>query len=165
MNDDTEHTEDDPDEALLDELRALTGRVDPTPEFVVAAAKASFTWRTIDDELAELAELTYDSALEEEPAGAVRGPDGPRMLTFEARDITIELEVTATGEQRSIVGQLVPPAAGTVEIRHPGETLTAEVDELGRFSVDGVDQGPASLRLHRRATPDAAPVATDWLAL
>ncbi|SRR6266511_3849598 len=163
MSDEIDQSEDD--EALLEELRAVAARVDPTPEFVLSAAKAAFTWRTIDDELAELAELTYDSALEEEGAGAVRGGKGPRMLTFEAPEVTIELEVTSSGAQRSLMGQVVPPAAGRVEVRHAGGIAEAEVDELGRFKIEGVERGPASIRLHRPSAPDAALVATDWLAI
>jgi hypothetical protein len=160
MSDETDRTQDDADDELLDELRAIAARVDPTPEFVISAAKAAYTWRTIDDELAELAELTFDSMLEQ--TGAVRGEEGPRMLTFETPEVTIEVEVTASGSARSIVGQVVPPEAGRVEIRHAGGTAEADVDELGRFSVERVERGPVSIRLHRASAPEA-PVVTDWL--
>jgi hypothetical protein len=162
MSDDIERKQDEADDELLDELRGIAARVDPTPEFVISAAKAAYTWRTIDDELAELAELTFDSALEEQGAGAVRGADGPRALTFETPDVTIELEVTVTGNARTLVGQVVPPEAGRAEIRHAGGVAEAEVDELGRFSVERVERGPLSIRLHRASAPDA-PVVTDWL--
>ena len=46
---------------------------------VLAAARGSFTWRTID---AELAELAYDSALDTERLTAVRSADTARLLTF-----------------------------------------------------------------------------------
>ena len=48
------------DQSLLAEVRAAAAEHDPVPADVVAAAKASFTWRSID---AELAELIEDSAL------------------------------------------------------------------------------------------------------
>jgi hypothetical protein len=162
MSDDTERRQEPSEDELLDELRSIAARVDPTPEFVLSAAKAAYTWRTIDDELAELAELTFDSAVEEQGAGAVRGGDGPRALTFETPEVTIELEVTTSGEARSIVGQVVPPEAGRVEIRHAGGVAEAEVDDLGRFSVKRVERGPVSIRLHRTSAPDS-PVVTDWL--
>ena len=50
-------------------LRSVIDRADPVPPAVIAAAKASFTWRTIDSELAE---LVADSA-ESLSAGAGRG--------------------------------------------------------------------------------------------
>jgi hypothetical protein len=162
MSDEIDRKQEESDDELLDELRGIAARVDPTPEFVLSAAKAAYTWRTIDDELAELAELTFDSALEEQGAGAVRGGEGPRMLTFETPEVTIELEVTATGDTRSVVGQIVPPEAGRVELRHAGGVAEAEVDELGRFSLERVERGPVSVRLHRASAPDA-PVVTDWL--
>ena len=162
MSDETEQRQEESDDELLDELRALAARVDPTPEFVLSAAKAAYTWRTIDDELAELAELTFDSTLEELAAGAVRGAEGPRTLTFETPEVTIEVEVTADGDLRSIVGQVIPPEAGRVEIQHPGGVAEADVDDLGRFSAERVQRGPVKIRLHRATAPDAA-VVTDWL--
>jgi hypothetical protein len=164
MSDDTEHRQGQSDEELLDELRSIAARVEPTPEFVLSAAKAAYTWRTIDDELAELAELTFDSALEEQGAGAVRGDDGPRALTFETPEVTIELEVTVSGDTRSLMGQVVPPEAGRVEIRHTGGIAEADVDDHGRFSVRQIERGPVSIRLHRSSSPDA-PVVTDWLSV
>jgi hypothetical protein len=161
MSDDTEPRQDQSDDELLDELRSIAARVDPTPEFVLSAAKAAYTWRTIDDELAE---LTFDSALEEQGAGAVRGGEVPRALTFETPEVTIELEVTVSGDARSIVGQVVPPEAGRAEIRHTGGVAKADVDELGRFTVKQVERGPVSIRLHRSSAPDA-PVVTDWLSV
>ena len=162
MSDETKRRQDQSDDELLEELRAISARVDPTPEFVLSAAKAAYTWRTIDDELSELAELTFDSAVEEQGAGAVRGGDGPRALTFETPEVTIELEVTVSGDARSIVGQVVPHEPGRAEVRHTGGVAEAEVDELGRFSVKRVERGPVSIRLHRSSAPDS-PVVTDWL--
>ena len=52
-------------------LRSVIDRADPVPQAVVAAARAAYTWRTID---AELAELTADSAM----ADCGRAIDAPR---------------------------------------------------------------------------------------
>ena len=67
------------DDDLLRELGRVVTAADPVPPEVIAAAKASFTWRTID---AELAELAFDSLLDDEgvtdnlatglPAGGIR---------------------------------------------------------------------------------------------
>src|SRR6185312_17019847 len=90
-------------EPLLAELRNVVDQADPIPEPVVAAAKAVFTWRTID---AELAELVADSFV---TAAGTRTADAARLLTFQADDTEVEVEIAATGATRRITGQLVPP--------------------------------------------------------
>ena len=47
-----------PDEQLLSDVGAAIAAADEVPASVIEAAKASFTWRTVD---AELAELVFDS--------------------------------------------------------------------------------------------------------
>ena len=65
-----------------DELLALVGRAlraaEPVPDHVIAGARAAWTWRTIDQELAE---LVFDSAFE---LTGVRSEDTARQLTFRA---------------------------------------------------------------------------------
>src|SRR5437773_988059 len=63
---------------MLAELRSVIDEVDAPPADVVAAAKASFTWRTVDADLAELAEITFDSLVDEEAGTLVRGAGPPR---------------------------------------------------------------------------------------
>ena len=74
------------DDRLLDLLTRALSQADPVPEHVVEAARASFTWRTID---AELAELVYDSAGEE--LVGVRSAEATRQVTFRAPGIEIEV--------------------------------------------------------------------------
>src|SRR5437016_4164158 len=139
------------DDLLIDELRSVVAGLDPVPDRVLAAARGSFTWRTIDVELAALA---YDSVMDEERLALVRSGDEARLLTFETQELSVELEVTVVGRQRHIVGQLVPPSAGVVELRHAGGLLTLDADELGRFAAERGVPGAVSLR--RRA---AGPIA------
>ena len=65
-----------------DELLELVGRAlrtaEPVPDRVIAGARAAWTWRTIDEELAE---LVFDSAVE---LTGVRSEDTARQLTFRA---------------------------------------------------------------------------------
>jgi hypothetical protein len=141
----------DDDEILLAELgQAL--RPEPVPG-VEAAAKALFTWRTIDDDLAALA---YDSAVADEVD--VRGgePDSAvlRTLTFTTTTMTIEIGVRRDG----IIGQIVPPQPGSVEIRtEVGAFGTAEIDDLGCFTVPTTPRAPFRLHLEtaggRAVTP------------
>lgn len=138
---------------------ALAARMDPVPQAVLDAARGSFTWRTID---AELAEIAFDSVLDEHLAG-VRGPmTGPRLLTFEAVDVAIELEVTDVGGQRRLVGQVVPSDAAAVEVRHAEGATPVSTDDMGRFAVEEIPAGPVSVRVQR---PGREPVDTDWVTL
>jgi len=143
------------DEALLAELRAVVGRVDPVPPDAIAAARASFIWRTLD---AELAQLTHDSVLDADRMALVRGVSTPELLTFEAPGLTVEVETVATDDGIQILGQLEPPRSGRVEIRHAGGTVGVDADHLGRFAAAGLRPGPVSL--HCRAGD--ATVDTDW---
>ena len=148
------------DETMMEELRGLVGRVDPVPELVDEAARAAFTWRTVD---AELAELMRDSA--EAEALALRGVGtGPRLLSFESPRVAIEAEVTVLGpRERRLAGQIVPPLAATVVFEQGGVRLTAQADELGRFAFDRVGAGPARLRA---TLPDGGmEIATPWTSL
>ncbi len=143
------------DDALLAELRAVVGRVDPVPPEMVAAARASFVWRTID---AELAQLTHDSVVDTDRMALVRGVGAPELLTFECPGLTVEVETLAADGGLRLLGQLVPPQPGQVEVRHAGGTTTVDADAMGRFAAEGVPTGPVSLRC--RAGESA--FATDW---
>jgi hypothetical protein len=149
------------DDALIEELRALAGRLDPVPPQVLEGARAAYTWRTID---AELIELTRDSATEAAEPALVRAVTGPRMLVFESDHVTIELEVSADADQRlRLVGQLVPPARATIEIQQGAGTLTTESDELGRFVIGGLSPGPSRLRCH--LLDGERTLTTEWTQL
>lgn len=167
-NDNNEHPSDDrrgpdrgdaDDDVLLAELRAVVARVDPVPPDVAAAARAGFIWRTID---AELAQLTSDSVLDADRMASVRGPASttPDLLTFEAGGLTVEVEATTGPKGLRLLGQLVPAQPGRVEVRHGGGTTLVDVDDMGRFTADGLVSGPVSLRC--RTAADGDDVDTDW---
>jgi hypothetical protein len=150
--------DDDQDTALLQALGRAVEAHDPVPADVVAAAKASYTWRTID---AELAELSFDSLLED--TVLVRGDDQPRLLTFEGASVTIEVVVVAEAASRKLVGQLVPVQRAMVEVVHTGGVESARADDLGRFEAGALGLGPMRIRV----VPDTGnPVTeTDWVAI
>ncbi len=97
-DDDNELMQDDEIMALLAE--ALE-RADPVPAHVMDNARAAFTWRTID---AELAELVFDSALH---ASGVRSEEANRQVTFRSSNVEIEIMILEDRGRR-LVGQLVP---------------------------------------------------------
>jgi hypothetical protein len=159
VGDDDDMTADDArDLGLLDELRAIAGRADPVPQAAILAARSAIAWRTMD---AELAELTYDSVLDDSVA-AVRSGETTRLVTFEAGDAQIEIQVATAGDKRRLVGQVVPTRRGALEV-HAGEAVRLEttVDALGRFAVEAVPAGP--IRLLFRPDDGGADVRTDWL--
>jgi hypothetical protein len=148
----------DKDATTEAELRAIFSHLDPVPQLLDDAARTAFTWRTVDDELAE---LMRDSA-EEEAGALVRGGSGPRQLSFESPRLGIELEVVATGpRERRLDGQLLPPATATVTVQRPGEDpLSVQADELGRFSLEGLKAGVMRLHVILRGAQIAVPWTT-----
>jgi hypothetical protein len=149
------------DEALLEELRGAARRFDPPPPPVLEAARASLTWRTVD---AELAALRFDSVVDQALA-TVRSAEGPRLLTFAAPGLDIEVEVSPIGPRRQLVGQLVPAQAARIDVRHAGGVTTVQADQLGRFGVEAISAGPVSLRCHLATEPPTPPVVTEWISL
>jgi len=139
-----------------DELLELLGRAlrvaDPVPEHVMEAARAASTWRTIDQELAE---LVFDSATE---LAGVRSEDTARQLTFRAPGVEIEVMMVDESSRR-IVGQLVPPQAATVRLAGGDREIEQEADRLGRFAFDGVPPGPVRLSV---VIDGARVVTTEW---
>lgn len=143
------------DERLLAELRRLATVLDPVPPDALAAARSAIAWRTMDAELAELAGDVAGSSL----AAGVRGAPAPALLSFEAGDFAVEVEVEVVdGGECRLLGQVVPPAAGDVEVRHGGAPVAVAVDALGRFSASGIAAGPVSLRCR----VGGRVVETDW---
>lgn len=147
------------DEGLLGALDDALRSSRDVPDRFVEAGKASYAWHGID---AELARLTYDSATME-PAGALATTRAEaaslRAMTYAARALAIELEVT----DDALLGQLVPPQAGEVELRSSdGRTATVPVDEVGWFSFRPTPAG--TFRLSCRPA-DGRNVTTDWIAL
>jgi hypothetical protein len=126
------------------------------------AGSDGFTWRPID---AEVAELAYDSVADRSLASAVRGSEGTRLLTFEAPGLTVEVEVTALGARRHMIGQLLPNRRARVMVRHQDGIATVDADRFGRFRVEDLPSGPGSLRCHLAGEEAGAPVVTDWVTL
>ena len=151
----------DDDDRLLAELGAAVGEGE-VPESFVRTGSAAFAWRTVD---AELAELQHDSSLEAPAPAGLRGePSGrrehpqPRALSFEASEISIEIEI----HPDAVRGQLVPGQPGMVLVRDErGERVAGvSADDVGWFVIEPVPAGP--FRLHVRPASGAA-VITDWI--
>jgi hypothetical protein len=152
------HSPEDDDLALDADLRAAAAMFDPVPPWLERAATDAFDLRQID---AELAELVFDSWLEH---AVVRGESDPRLLTFQAGDAVIDVELSGTGNTRRMVGHLLPAGPARVEVRSPRGTVAVPVDALGRFATP-LPAGPFSLICR---WPQLAPeqvVVTDWITV
>ena len=144
-----------------DDLLELVGRAlraaDPVPDRVLTGARAAWTWRTIDEELAE---LVFDSAAE---LTGVRSEDTARQLTFRSPGMEIEVMIVDEASRR-IVGQLVPPGTFTVQLLSSDDLVRDEnTDRLGRFSFDAVAPGP--VRLAVIDLDGTLVVSTEWTLL
>jgi hypothetical protein len=155
---------DDPEDTELEEqLRQVAARFEPLPADLLRTAVGAYTWRTID---ADLAELIFDSAVDHDDAALVRGPQQDRLLSFRCGGLTIDVEIAGAGAGRSLIGQLLPPQAGHVEIRQGADApLTVEADELGRFSAGPLRAGPLCLRCSTGTPAGRRAVVTDWVTI
>ena len=144
---------------LYERLRAVVD-LDPVPASVITDARAAFAMRRFR---ADLAELTFDSAIESRQLAGMRRRGTvtrQRQLTFVARGLRVEVEVDE--RVRRLVGRLVPADPAGIELQHPYGSLRTEADDAGRFVLDGIPSGPASITV---STPDGTRTATEWLPL
>lgn len=148
-----------------DELMALLGQAvadaEAVPERRRDAARAAFTWRSVDEELAE---LLHDSALD--AGAAVRSAaDGPRSLAFGRSGLTLEVEVegdrllaevVAEGDAAAVEG----PA--TVTLQRPGaDDVTESTDAAGFVRFAGVGAGAVRFVVARGGWS----LTTPWVTL
>ncbi|MEJ3654602.1 hypothetical protein WEH80_16670 [Actinomycetes bacterium KLBMP 9759] len=145
------------DDDLIERLRRIAAEADPPPDVVVAAARAALATRRLDDELAE---LVTDTA-HEQPELVRSGGDDVRMLTFEATDVAVELQVEESAGALTMRGLVTGPVAA-LTVETAGGDRTADLDADGWFTVEDLPTGPTRLRLTRSAAPS---VTSAWIAL
>ena len=144
------------DEQFLAALGEALRAREAVPEWFVETGKNAYAWHNID---AELAQLTYDSHSDRERAAAVRSEAASiRALTFTSTGLSIELEVAET----SLLGQIIPPRAGTLEVHTTAGVTSTPVDEIGCFTVEPIPASPFRLRCR---IEDGADVLTGWITL
>ena len=119
------------DEGLMEELARAMAQVTEVPDHRREAARAAYSWRTIDEELLA---LTHDSL--ELADAAVRGDVAVRTLGFESEGWSLQVEF----ENDLVFGQVLSAGdAGTVETvvveSVQDGTSTSPVDASGVFSV------------------------------
>jgi hypothetical protein len=145
------------DERLLREAVTAASAPD-VPDSITRSARAVYTWRTID---AELAEIAFDSARAAAFGADVRGDQATlRTLTFESRDVVIELELSSG----ALVGQLVPGRRFRIEMTTfdaPSSGVEVDVDQGGYFAVRPAPAGPFKLAVQ---TSEGRRVVTPWVS-
>ena len=144
------------DEQLLEALREAMEARQAVPAWFVTMGKNAYAWHNID---AELAQLTYDSHADTEQPAFVRSETASiRALTFTSAHLSLELEV---GEE-SLLGQVMPPQAGTLETYTKAGLTSSPVDESGYFAVEPIPDSPFRLRFQTTGETD---VVTGWITL
>lgn len=138
------------EELLLGELARLVRERDPVPPDLVELARNSFTWRTVD---AELAELLADSQQSEDAARVRSSTASVRLLAFATETLRLDVEVLAEGTARRLVGELDPGVPAEVTVEHAGGALSERTDDLGRFIVGGVPTGWVQVRCSPASGP------------
>jgi len=120
------------------------------------AARTAFARRAVGAGV-RLAAVRYDSLLD---VLQLRGdlPNGQRIVTFESDELSVEVEIV--GDR--LIGQLVPPEAGRVEIETlDGVAGLTTTNALGCFELSKPAPGPVRFRCHVAS----GVVATDWIRL
>jgi hypothetical protein len=146
------------DDDLMAALSGIAQTVDPVPAQVSELARAAFTLRRLDEELAELIE---DSDLE--LAGVRSTVSEVRLLSFQAGEVVVEVQVSGDSDLL-LLGQVAGAgaSAGRVRLETAGlDLMTTELDELGAFRFEGVR--PGTLRLVVELS-DGREVATRWVS-
>ncbi|MFG3546361.1 hypothetical protein [Streptomyces sp. NPDC047725] len=136
---------------LEEELRQAAAILDPVPAELRRIAVDAYALHDLE---ARVAELTFDSLVDAIP---VRGEtDPPRMLTFRADEVIVDVEVTSDG----LFGQVLPPGPAGIEVLSgPRAHARLTADDMGRFTGDAPPSGPFALRLRTGGEV----VVTEWL--
>lgn len=144
------------DDELMASLRRIADDVDAAPELVTESARAAFSTRHLDDELAE---LLHDSELVSSH-GVRDAQPGPRLLSFEVGDVSLEIQLEEVQGQLAVRGIAVG-TVGEAEIETTTSgPRTAPIDDKGWFRVDGLPSEPLRIRVHGA---DGTSVTTGWI--
>lgn len=129
----------DDDERLLDDLRSALAEVAAVPERARAAARAAFTWRTVDEELMRLVHDSWAATESLVRGPSARGDRGARVVSFEGDGFSLELELS----EGTALGQVVPGRACRVTAEHrDGTSEAVDADEAGYFVLAHQGRGP-----------------------
>ena len=147
----------DDDNQLLIELGEALRSAGPITNDDLGRARAAYTWRTVDDELA-LAALVYDSSIQDRPLVRGETVHGGRTLIFEGDAVSVEVDASPD----ALVGRVVPPGRADISLLSvDGPVSETTADDMGSFALATAPSGPVRL-LCRTATTR---LITDWVRL
>jgi hypothetical protein len=147
-------------EGLLQEALSVLRRAEPVPAGVLAAARTSFGWRDVVDAVAD---LEFDSAVDDDDLARVRDAGSERRLRFRATHAVTELRVIDGG--RRLAGRLEPPIAGSMILRHPARPdVTVSIDRLGQFLFEELPSGPVRV-VAVPSDPQVSGFQTEWVTV
>lgn len=129
------------DAALLVALEKALNPEETVPDAVTLAALGSYAWHDVDGELAD---LRYDSAADDSDLARTRAEAVIlRTFTFEANEVTFELEARAD----SLAGLLVAPPESELELQlSKGGTAAVSTNRHGYFRISPCPTEPFRLR-------------------
>lgn len=147
------------DATVLRALRRLHARLDPVPAGLTDDVKFALTVQALHAQVAELTRVGADDAL-------VRSVDYTRAetLTFTGGPFTAMVTVVATGPDEVRVDGWVTGGPVRVELRERDRMTSVDVEEEGRFVLDGVRRGLVQFVLHP-VDGDVKPVITPAIEL
>jgi hypothetical protein len=149
-----------PESSLLAEVISVLRAAPPVPAAVVSGAEAAYGWRSV---MAAIADLEFDSAVDDDDLARVRSGGNERRLRFRGAGAVADLSVIDDGHR--LAGRLEPPIQGSVVLRHPGRPdVTTRVDELGQFLFENLPKGAVSVRTVP-TDPDTPGFQTEWVTI
>ena len=98
----------DDDDRLMAGLSEAVRETAPLADVIADYGKGAYAWHTVERDLLR-ASLSFDSSLERTTERGSGSAD-PRVLTFTAAPLSVELEVMPD----QVVGQIIPPGAGEI---------------------------------------------------
>jgi hypothetical protein len=154
--DDENMTDPDPELDALEARLSAALREDPVPPGAVEAARAAWTWRVVDAELAEL--LAEEAVLVRSSATA-----GP--VAYAVGDVVVDVERAAGAGGASVVVGLVTgadPSAVDIEIldNAASRLVPAALDAAGSFRAEVPSDRPARVVV---TLSDDRRIVTPWL--
>src|SRR3954454_15574926 len=140
----------------MERLRRIANDVDAPPGLVTETARAAFSTRRLD---ANLAELLEDSDMTSSATVRLAQP-GPRLLSFAAGDVSLELQLEQV-RGRVVLRGVVTGVVDDAEIETiTGQVQRAEIDDQGWFGVEALPVQPFRVRV--RAV-DGPAITTGWI--
>jgi len=127
-------------------------------EQLVLALREAMRAAVVPERLIQVGRAAYDAYAGAAPEAAVERPklSSVRTLTLVGEALTVELEMIGD----ALLGQLVPPQLGEVEVGTRDGSTAVLADDVGCFAIRPIPAGPFRLRCRSGA---GAEVLSGWL--